>query len=95
MADYAELASWWNQAVEGSGVTLYIGMADYKAAAAIGSGNEKSPWFGTDQLKAQLELNKTLKNVAGEIHFNFDSLMEPDIRSFYENLANNAFAEYN
>lgn len=95
VADYAELASWWNQAVEGSGVTLYIGMADYKAAAAIGSGNEKSPWFGTDQLKAQLELNKTLKNVAGEIHFNFDSLMEPDIRSFYENLANNAFAEYN
>lgn len=95
VADYAELASWWNQAVEGSGVALYIGMADYKAAAAIGSGNEKSPWFGTDQLKKQLELNKTLKNVAGEIHFNFDSLMQPDIRSFYENLANNAFAEYN
>lgn len=94
-ADYAELASWWNQAVEGSGVALYIGMADYKAAAAIKSGNEKSPWLGTGELKAQLELNKTLKNVSGEIHFNFDSLMEPDIRSFYEKLANNAFAEYN
>ena len=81
--------------MEGSGVALYIGMADYKAAAAIKSGNEKSPWLGTGELKAQLELNKTLKNVSGEIHFNFDSLMEPDIRFFYEKLANNAFAEYN
>lgn len=94
-ADYTELVSWWNRAVESSDVRLYIGMADFKAAAAIKSGNEKSPWLRTDELKAQLELNKTLKNVAGEVHFNFDSVMDSDIRSFYENLANNAFAEYN
>lgn len=86
VADYATLAAWWDQALEGSPVRLYIGIADYKAAAA--ADKEQSPWFGTDELAAQLELNETLKNVAGEIHFNFDSLMQPKIRSFYENLAN-------
>ncbi len=94
-ADYETLARWWNDALEGSPVRLYIGMADYKAAAALKSGNEKSPWLGSGELNAQLELNKTLKNVAGEVHFNFDSVMEPDIRSLYEKLANNAMEEYN
>ena len=88
-ADYAELALWWNKAVEGSPVRLYVGMADYKAAAA--SGNPQSPWFGTSELEAQLEMNKGLENVAGEIHFNFDSVARPEIRSLYEKLANNEF----
>ena len=94
-ADYETLARWWNDALEGSPVRLYVGMADYKAAAALKSGNEKSPWLGSGELNAQLELIKTLKNVAGEVHFNFDSVMEPDIRSLYEKLANNAMEEYN
>lgn len=92
-ADYSELASWWNQAVEGSPVRLYVGIADYKAAAA--KDNEASPWFGTAELEAQLKLNQTLKNVAGEIHFNFDSVMSPQIHSFYENLENNGVEGYN
>ena len=73
-ADYAELASWWNGAVESSDVRLYIGMADYKAAADLGK--DSSPWRGKKELEEQLELNKTLKNVAGEIHFNFDSALK-------------------
>lgn len=83
-AGYEVLARWWNDAVEGSGVKLYIGMADYKAAAALG--DPKSPWREGAEILEQIELNKTLKNVAGEIHFNFDSV---------EKLANNGFEEYN
>ena len=93
LASYEALARWWNDAVEGSGVLLYIGMADYKAAAA--RNDPKSPWHGTAELEAQLELNKELKNVSGEIHYNFDSLLAPGIKEFYENLANEGSKEYN
>ena len=83
-ADYKTLALWWNDALEGSVTKLYIGMADYKAAAALGDSN--SPWRDGEELLEQMEVNKALKNVSGEIHFNFGAA---------EKLANNGFLLYN
>lgn len=83
-ADYETLVRWWNAAVEGSQTALYIGMADYKAAAALG--DSASPWKDGAEIEAQVELNKTLGNVSGEIHFNFDSALK---------LANNGLMLYN
>ncbi len=73
-ADYTALAEWWNGAVEASGIRLYIGLGDYKAAAALG--DPKSPWRDGQEIREQIEFNKSLKNVAGEIHFNFDSALQ-------------------
>ena len=70
--------------MEGSATKLYLGMADYKAAAALGDPN--SPWRDGEELLEQMELNTALKNVSGEIHFNFGAA---------EKLANNGFLLYN
>lgn len=83
-ADYEKLALWWNNLAEQSGVELYIGLADYKAAASLGDRN--SPWNDGREIIEQIKLNETLKNVSGEIHFNFDSVLK---------LANNGLMFYN
>ena len=83
-ADYDALVRWWNEAVAESEVALYIGMADYKAAAALG--DPKSPWRDGAEILEQMELNAELENVAGEIHFDFGSA---------EKLANYGLMLYN
>lgn len=65
--DYATIARWWAQTVEGTGVKLYIGMADYQA----GKTSPSDPWYGTKAIEAQLALNDTLPQVAGEVHFRY------------------------
>ena len=70
--DYATVARWWADTVKGTGVRLYIGMADYLADNA----DPKSPWYGTDAIQAQLELNDTLPQVAGEVHFRYQFLAD-------------------
>lgn len=80
-ADYKTLANWWSDTVEGTGVRLYIGMADYQA------GNEKpdSPWHGTKALEDQLALNKTLPQVSGEVHFRYRLMADnQQIRQLYQ-----------
>jgi len=69
-ADYKKLLSWWNDAVKGTGVDLYIGQAAYKA----GDSDPKSPWYGTGEIVRQLELNETMENVKGCIMFTYNSL---------------------
>ena len=59
--DYATVARWWADTVKGTGVSLYIGMADYLA----GNSDPKSPWYGTTAIERQLALNDTLPQVAG------------------------------
>lgn len=68
IADYEKLAKWWSNVVEGTDVKLYIGMADYRANASSGV------WAGTDELVRQLQLNASLPDVAGEIHFRYKSV---------------------
>ncbi|GAA0807558.1 glycoside hydrolase family 10 protein [Spirilliplanes yamanashiensis] len=61
VADYATLLRWWTSTVEGTGVKLYIGQADYRVG-------EKGPWSEPDQLTRQLALNREL-GAEGSVHF--------------------------
>lgn len=67
-ADYNTVVSWWNNAVAGTGVKLYIGMNDSGSATCT---DTSSPWYGTSELVRQLDLNRTMSNVSGEIHFRY------------------------
>ena len=67
VADYRILANWWADVVKGTGVDLYIGIADYRANATSGA------WKGTDELVRQLQLNDTIPEIRGEIHFRYKS----------------------
>lgn len=68
VADYSILAKWWSDAVDGTDVDLYIGMADYRSSNVT---DTSSVWYGTSELKRQLEINKDDKNIKGEIHFRY------------------------
>ena len=75
--DYAAIARWWADTVEGTGVSLYIGMADYQA----GKSDPADPWYGTAAIQAQLALNDTLPQVAGEVHFRYRLIASNDALS--------------
>lgn len=77
IADYQILANWWSDMLEGTGVKLYIGMADYKAAEA--AGDPSSAWYGTAELERQMNLNRSISGISGEIHFRY-RLIESDAR---------------
>ena len=70
--DYAAIARWWADTVKGTDVALYIGMADYQA----GKSNPSDPWYGTKAIRGQLDLNRTLPQVAGEVHFRYSYLVK-------------------
>ena len=70
--DYETIVRWWADTVEGTGVSLYIGMADYQA----GNTSESSPWYGTRAIEAQLALNQYIPQVTGEVHFRYVFLAE-------------------
>ena len=81
IADYQILANWWSDMLEGTGVKLYIGMADYKAAEA--AGDPSSAWYGTAELERQMNLNRSISGISGEIHFRY-RLIESDAQiSFF------------
>lgn len=71
-SDYATIVNWWADTVRGTGVKLYIGMADYRA----GNSDAASPWHGVKAVRAQLALNKTIPEVSGEAHFRYAFLEE-------------------
>ncbi len=78
--DYAVVARWWADTVEGTGVKLYIGMADYKA----GEKDPTSPWYGVGAIAAQLALNQTLPQVAGEFHFRYQLIAKhQELKNLY------------
>ncbi|WP_242624623.1 glycoside hydrolase family 10 protein [Krasilnikovia cinnamomea] len=60
-ADYAKVLPWWAKLVEGTGVRLYIGIADYRVG-------EKGPWRDPAQLDRQLTL-AARHRVDGSVHF--------------------------
>ena len=81
--DYETIARWWADTVRGTGVQLYIGMADYMI-----SDDPDSPWYGTAALEAQLALNDTIPEVAGSAHFRYQFLVgNPALQSLYEGRA--------
>lgn len=80
-ADYKILIDWWSDAVKNSEVELYIGIADYKSALEK---DKSSVWYGIDEIKRQLNLNKQYDNISGEIHFRYRLINDfLDLKNFY------------
>jgi uncharacterized lipoprotein YddW (UPF0748 family) len=61
-ADYAKLLPWWSKLVQGTGVQLYIGEADYRVG-------EPGAWSDPAQLDKQLSLDDRYPAVQGQVHF--------------------------
>jgi uncharacterized lipoprotein YddW (UPF0748 family) len=61
-ADYAKLLPWWSKLVQGTGVQLYIGEADYRVG-------EPGAWSDPAQLDKQLTLDDTYPAVQGQVHY--------------------------
>lgn len=70
IADYSILLEWWNRAVAGSGVDLYIGQAAYRT----GNADPGNPWHGVSEIERQLELNQRYSEVKGSIFYNYNAL---------------------
>lgn len=78
--DYKTIAQWWADTVKGTGVRLYIGMADYQAC----NPDTSSPWYGTAAIEAQLALNDSIAQIAGEVHFRYKFLVNNEpLRALY------------
>ena len=77
LADYETLVKWWADTVKGTGVKLYIGMADYKAGTT-------GSWKGITQIEDQIALNATIPEISGEIHFRYQFILSVDeLDEFY------------
>lgn len=69
-ADFATLADWWNQAVQGArDVKLYVGMAAYRCAD-----NPVGVWKTADPLFASLDYLKDKHNINGCVFFRYGSI---------------------
>lgn len=81
IADYQVLANWWSDTLKGTDTALYIGMADYKAAEA--ADDPSDVWYGTAELERQMNLNRSISGISGEIHFRYRLIEnDPEISSF-------------
>lgn len=69
LADFATLADWWNDAVAGSDVHLYIGMGAYRCAD-----NPTGVWTTTDPLFDSLAYLENKDNVGGCVFFRYGSI---------------------
>jgi len=74
IADFKVLTKWWQDAVATSDVALYIGIGAYRAEEA----SPGSVWYGTDELKRQLELIDKSIDIQGEVFFSYTSLVHVD-----------------
>jgi N-acetylmuramoyl-L-alanine amidase len=71
IADYGRLLQWWADAVQDTGVALYVGMAAYRAGS--GGSDSQAPWYGTAEITRQLELNAQYPQVRGHIMYRYQS----------------------
>lgn len=70
-ADFTALLDWWAETAAGTGVKLYIGLADYKTLEAKAS---DSPWFDGAEIGRQILACGDKEEVAGTIHFRYGSI---------------------
>lgn len=70
-ADYETLLKWWSDVVKNTDTLLYIGMADYKTENA----ESTSVWYNGKEIQKQLQMNDSISNIVGEIHYRYSSLM--------------------
>ena len=86
VADYEVLAHWWADAVRGTDVRLYIGMAPYR----LGGKNEAEAWRTGNEIARQMRLNRTIPEITGECFYSTRPLlMNPlgvcdSIKSIYQ-----------
>ena len=71
VADYEVLAHWWANEVRGTKCKLYIGMAPYRL---IESSNP-SPWATGNEIKRQMDLNRTIPEISGECFYSAKPLL--------------------
>lgn len=88
LADFATLADWWNDAVAGSDVHLYIGMGAYRCAD-----NPTGVWTTTDPLFDSLAYLENKDNVGGCVFFRYGSIpavngMADRLTSWYSTVHN-------
>lgn len=81
LADFATLADWWNDAVAGSDVHLYIGMGAYRCAD-----NPTGVWTTTDPLFDSLAYLENKNNVGGCVFFRYGSI--PAVSGMADRLTN-------
>lgn len=81
LADFATLADWWNDAVAGSDVHLYIGMGAYRCAD-----NPTGVWTTTDPLFDSLAYLENKDNVGGCVFFRYGSI--PAVSGMADRLTN-------
>jgi len=72
-AEYDILADWWNN--NSFNRHLYIGLAAYRAEE--NAKDEK--WLNPSEIPSQIRLNRSLKNVGGEIFFSAKSLIRNNL----------------
>jgi uncharacterized lipoprotein YddW (UPF0748 family) len=82
IADYKILVSWWSDVVKDTGVKLYIGQAAYKTVDA----ESDSVWYGGDEIKEQIDLNRTNSYVNGYCMFSYKSFLKNE--ELYETIKN-------
>lgn len=70
-ADFTALLNWWSEQVNGTGVKLYIGLADYKTLDAKASDNA---WFDGREIAGQIADCAAKQQVSGVIHFRYGSI---------------------
>lgn len=71
-ADYTTLVNWWSDTLKNCNTKLYIGIADYKAMGVTYQGN---PWYNGNEIFSQIELNRQVGNIDGEIHFRYRTIL--------------------
>ena len=70
-ADYEVLAHWWANEVRGTKCKLYIGMAPYRLENA----SPKTPWGVGNEIKRQMDLNRTISEITGECFYSTRPLL--------------------
>lgn len=77
-ADFATLLDWWSEAVRGTDVKLYIGMAAYRSAE---TDDQTSVWYGADELARQLDQIDSTGKAAGSVQFRYGSVADSAVLS--------------
>jgi uncharacterized lipoprotein YddW (UPF0748 family) len=67
-ADYAVLLRWWSAVVAGTGVQLYVALADYRVG-------ESGVWRDPSELDRQMALGQTY-DVVGTVHYSSTSVRD-------------------
>ncbi|CAM3633790.1 family 10 glycosylhydrolase [Erysipelothrix urinaevulpis] len=73
-APYGEIARWWNNAVDGKNVKLYVGHPNYKYIEGWKPGYE---FLNAEEINNQVKFNQLYKNIDGSILFSYRN-MKPD-----------------